>query len=88
MHPAVILLVPLVLLVCLAPWLVRRGRAGLRTLIGASRLSRGHCPKCDYGFAGGLRDHCVDCGHKLTKAEFERLSRVWEVLQRTEMKDK
>jgi len=88
MHSGVIILIPLVLLACLAPWFVCRARAGLRALKGASRLSRGHCPKCDYGFAGSLQGHCVDCGHKLTQAEFKRLSRVWEVLQRTEMEEK
>jgi len=88
MHLTVVILILFVVLACLAPWLVRRSRAGVRTLIGASRLSRGHCPKCDYGFAGRLRDHCVDCGHKLTKAEFKRLSRIWEVLQRTGLEKK
>ena len=62
----------------------RRGRASLRAYIGAARLSRGHCPKCDHGFAGKLHTYCVDCGYQLTPAEFERLARVWQVLQRSE----
>ena len=62
----------------------RRGRAGLRSYLGMSRLSRGRCPQCNYSFAGRLQEQCPDCGYGLSKTEFEHIARLWDVLQRSE----